>query len=325
MSRYTGNHCPVCEQKFKDGEDIVVCPDCGTPYHRECWQKIGTCMHSSEHAAGFEWKPDTEPESAEAICPNCGTHNPVGAQFCNHCGVPLPKPGEAPAGQPRQEDGPVYARRPGSEQGPHIDAYGPGADGSIYRRQIGPDDPIDGIRARDWASFVGRSSLYYLMQFFRMSETKRKASVSFSAFFLGPIYFFYRKMWRLGALFTALEMALAVPSVIYMLYLSEAPLLAGVGLGWLPAAMNICYVAEWVLKFVMGLFAVYWYKKEASRRIQAIYAATPEGPGRTDALALQGGTSLAAVLLYLAAALALGFALSFLIGPNWDALVSSFL
>lgn len=325
MSRYTGNHCPVCEQKFKDGEDIVVCPDCGTPYHRECWQKVGACLHRSEHAAGFEWKPDAEPESIEAVCPNCGTHNPAGAKFCNHCGVPLPKEEADTRQPPRQEDGPVYTRRPGEGREPHIDAYGPGADGSIYRREIGPDDPIDGIRARDWASFVGSSSLYYLMQFFRMSETKRKASVSFSAFLLGPIYFFYRKMWKLGALFTVLEAVLAVPSVVYLLRVSEAPLLMSMPLGWLPAAMNVCYVAEWVLKFVMGMFAVYWYKQEASRRIQAICAATPDGPGRADALALQGGTSVAAVVIYLAATLAVGFALSFLVGPNWNAMVNSLL
>ena len=31
MTRYTGNHCPVCEQAFTDTDDIVVCPDCGAP------------------------------------------------------------------------------------------------------------------------------------------------------------------------------------------------------------------------------------------------------------------------------------------------------
>mgnify|MGYP002771496784 CR=1 FL=1 len=76
MARYTGNHCPVCEQEFTDNDDIVVCPDCGTPYHRACWQKVGACMHQSEHAAGFEWKPEVGAGAAEAAhaatCPNCG-------------------------------------------------------------------------------------------------------------------------------------------------------------------------------------------------------------------------------------------------------------
>ena len=89
MTDYKGNRCPVCEKTFKENDDIVVCPDCGTPYHRECWKKVGACLHEAEHAAGFEWTPDNVisggPE--DLVCPNCGTHNPLGAKFCNHCGV----------------------------------------------------------------------------------------------------------------------------------------------------------------------------------------------------------------------------------------------
>ena len=36
--------------------------------------------------------------------------------------------------------------------------------------------------------------MYYLMQFFRMSETKQKVTLSLSAFLFGPAYLFYRKM-----------------------------------------------------------------------------------------------------------------------------------
>ena len=24
--------CPVCNKQFKEGDDIVVCPECGTPH-----------------------------------------------------------------------------------------------------------------------------------------------------------------------------------------------------------------------------------------------------------------------------------------------------
>ena len=44
--------------KFFDDEDIVVCPECGTPYHRECWNRVGTCIHSAEHGS-YEWKSDS--------------------------------------------------------------------------------------------------------------------------------------------------------------------------------------------------------------------------------------------------------------------------
>ena len=137
MTRYTGNHCPVCEQAFTDEDDIVVCPDCGTPYHRACWQKVGACMHKSEHAAGFEWQPEFGPEAEkaahEATCPNCGTHNQPGAAQCSHCGCPLPKD-NGPRPDPKDEDAqvPIYARDPSTlhkpdnsrtTPGPRIDTY----------------------------------------------------------------------------------------------------------------------------------------------------------------------------------------------------------
>ena len=114
MTRYTGNHCPVCEQAFTDTDDIVVCPDCGTPYHRDCWKKVGACMHRSEHAAGFEWQPEIGPEAVkaahEATCPNCGTRNTPGAARCSHCGCPLPRSeaDSADAAKP-EEQVPIYA------------------------------------------------------------------------------------------------------------------------------------------------------------------------------------------------------------------------
>ena len=176
MTRYTGNHCPVCEQAFTDEDDIVVCPDCGTPYHRACWQKVGVCMHKSEHAAGFEWQPEVGPDADkaahEATCPNCGTHNTPGAVRCAHCGCPLPKaPDPITAKTDDEKSVPIYARDPSAVNnsrtapGPHIDTFGTGEDGGIYRREIGPEDPIDGIKAKDWAAYVGRSPMYYLMQF----------------------------------------------------------------------------------------------------------------------------------------------------------------
>ena len=32
MADYKGNTCPVCKQKFKEADDIVVCPDCGKEF-----------------------------------------------------------------------------------------------------------------------------------------------------------------------------------------------------------------------------------------------------------------------------------------------------
>lgn len=321
MAQYWGEPCPVCKKKFKEGDDIVVCPECGTPYHRACWEEVGHCVHEAEHAAGFEWKPSLAEGPAEAVCPNCGTHNPAGATYCNHCGVPLPRPGAQPQPKTGPDAGPVYAReqsgyrprRPENE--PRMTAYAAGRDGGIYRREIGPDDPIDGIKARDWASFVGRSSSYYLMQFFRMSETRRKLGLSFSVLLFGPAYYFYRKMWREGAFYAVLSLVFAVPNALLLLMDAGVVGTAGWNISLLSTMADVCYIASLILSVVMCLFAVYLYKQAAAKRIQDIYARVPEGPDRADALAMTGGTSLLAAVVYLSANLILTGYFMTLLGP----------
>ena len=328
MTRYTGNHCPVCEQAFTDTDDIVVCPDCGTPYHRDCWKKVGACMHRSEHAAGFEWQPEIGPEAVkaahEATCPNCGTRNTPGAARCSHCGCPLPRSeaDSADAAKP-EEQVPIYARDPSAVNnrsaapGPHIETYSADRDGGIYRREIGPEDTIDGIKAKDWATYVGRSPMYYLMQFFRMSITNRKAAVCLSAFLFGPAYLFYRKMWKEGLLTAVLTIVLSIPTFIEIISVFNPSLLGAMPLGWLPAAVNVCAVASWALNIILGLFAVSWYRREAKKNIDRIYADYPDGEARTDALLQKGGTNLLAALLYFGIMLLLASLVINLAGPGF--------
>ena len=337
MARYTGNHCPVCEQAFTDNDDIVVCPDCGTPYHRACWQKVGVCMHRSEHAAGFEWQPEVGAGAAEAahaaVCPNCGNHNTPGAVRCSHCGCPLPKPGEesqnAPgaAPQPPQNQGPIYARNPGdvnpnaaprndpAAPGPHIDTYSSGPDG-IQRREIGPEDPIEGIKAKDWAAFVGRSPMYYLMQFFRMSETKQKVTLSLSAFLFGPAYLFYRKMWKQGLLAALVMVLLSIPGFMEIIVTFNPSFFGALPLGWLPAAYTIGEIGTWALKVILGMFAVSWYHESSKAQIEEIYMACPEGENRTELLVQRGGTNLLAAVLYFGIMCLLQVAILYMAGPS---------
>ena len=327
MTRYTGNHCPVCEQAFTDEDDIVVCPDCGTPYHRACWQKVGVCMHKSEHAAGFEWQPEVGPDADkaahEATCPNCGTHNTPGAVRCAHCGCPLPKaPDPITAKTDDEKSVPIYARDPSAVNnsrttpGPHIDTFGTGEDGGIYRREIGHEDPIDGIKAKDWAAYVGRSPMYYLMQFFRMSETKQKVTLSLSAFLFGPAYLFYRKMWKQGLLATLVMIVLSIPGFMSIIATFNPTFFGSLPLGWLPAAYTIGEIGIWAFKVILGMFAVSWYHDSSKAQIEEIYMACPEGDGRTELLVQRGGTNLLAALLYFGIMCLLQVAILYMAGPS---------
>ena len=38
---FTQYTCPVCQKRFVLGDDVVVCPECGAPHHRECFEQNG--------------------------------------------------------------------------------------------------------------------------------------------------------------------------------------------------------------------------------------------------------------------------------------------
>ena len=46
---FTQYNCPVCDRKFESADDIVVCPECGTPHHRDCYDELGHCFYEDRH------------------------------------------------------------------------------------------------------------------------------------------------------------------------------------------------------------------------------------------------------------------------------------
>ena len=56
MADYTGKKCTVCDRSFSRDDDIVVCPDCGTPYHRECYLEKGERFPATQHSGSYYTK-----------------------------------------------------------------------------------------------------------------------------------------------------------------------------------------------------------------------------------------------------------------------------
>ena len=46
---YKKYKCPVCKEVFCEDDDVVVCPECGTPHHRGCWFENGKCANEALH------------------------------------------------------------------------------------------------------------------------------------------------------------------------------------------------------------------------------------------------------------------------------------
>lgn len=205
MMDFTGLKCPVCGKEFKKGDDIVVCPKCGAPYHRECFIEHGDCVFTDQHGRNFAWKPPVEaaPESPgeqapKRRCPRCGFPNSDTALFCEHCGLPLsdfvpPVETAGPAGpqgaQPSSQ--PRYIPQPGVGIPLGFDPLG----------GIKPDETFDGkIPAGEMARFVQTNTQYYIPVFSHIEKYNR-TRFNFSAFLFPGAWMLYRKIYKAGSWF----------------------------------------------------------------------------------------------------------------------------
>ncbi len=89
MPKYYGCPCEGCAKPLTLKDDIVVCPDCGAPYHRDCYEKLGRCIHTPAHGAGYEWKFPYQ-DAALRTCPSCGERTLRSEPNCRCCGAALP-------------------------------------------------------------------------------------------------------------------------------------------------------------------------------------------------------------------------------------------
>ena len=214
MPKYYGCPCEGCGEPLTLQDDIVVCPDCGAPYHRTCYEKLGQCIHRPAHAAGYEWKFPYE-ESQLRTCPACGERTLRDAEKCRCCGAVLPPEEQEPSPvSDTAEDSFDYSRM--------YRQFGGASDPEkeFFEEAFGKEAQMDGIARQDWLDYIGPAAPAYLAAYSRMQLQKSKISMSFSALLFGPFYFFYRKAWRPAFGFLAAEMLLAAPTFIEMLQLS---------------------------------------------------------------------------------------------------------
>lgn len=298
MSYFRNAVCPVCKQQLAEQDDVVVCPECGAPYHRACYKQSGHCLYEDKHGAGFSYLPDPPSgEQAEAagfvICPHCGKGNPVDATACGNCGSPLPVRPQTGRPNPRHSEPPPDAtpayRRSRADATPDTGKFRPLGDGGIHfgpldengepinpmeqlLSQLDENEKLDGFTFREWLSFLGPSGPVYLFQFRQMDTNRTGHSFSLSAALFAPIYFLYRKMWGWGLLALLGETLCALPALLGTLYTMHAI----TALPWSMTLQTLQQAALYVMYLGLALdlfwgFAAYkLYRRQCVRQIGAV-------------------------------------------------------
>ena len=195
--RYENEKCPVCGEAFKADDDVVVCPYCATPHHRNCYNELGKCANEEKHKEGFVWQKtsDTPPiieEKTEepkdySVCVECGTKNKKNALVCSNCGSVI-------NAEIRKE------LLPQNVNSVFVD--GRAVDNNEFI------DEENTVSVKEAASFIQKNRAGYIKVFLDSKRTKRNPKFNFAAFLLGPYWFFFRKMYKTGFGFLGINFAL---------------------------------------------------------------------------------------------------------------------
>ncbi len=318
MPKYYGCPCEGCGEPLTLQDDIVVCPDCGAPYHRTCYEKLGQCIHRPAHAAGYEWKFPYE-ESQLRTCPACGERTLRDAEKCRCCGAVLPPEEQEPSPvSDTAEDSFDYSRM--------YRQFGGASDPEkeFFEEAFGKEARMDGIARQDWLDYIGPAAPAYLAAYSRMQLQKSKISMSFSALLFGPFYFFYRKAWRPAFGFLAAEMLLAAPTFIEMLQLSGSSFAPALSASALTVLARVCSLLSFLLMLVRGMYGKWLYRRSAASRIRRIQSEFPDARQRQAGLRAQGGVSFGAVFLCILLLTLGGSLFTLLLGPDLQALLNAF-
>lgn len=219
MLNYINQPCPLCGKHMHGEDDIVVCPVCATPQHRECWMSEGHCVNEALHSPDYVWKPreeariDEPEEENTVVCPSCGTKNPDGSFHCKSCGNLL---GEEKDGLTCTFCG--TENKSGSkicEQcGAPLIFESKFFDKNIYMNGINipGDEAIGNTTAGEAALYIQNSARRYIPKFKKISSGK-VISFNWAAFLFSPYWFFYRKLYKAGIILLVL-----FASITFMTY-----------------------------------------------------------------------------------------------------------
>ncbi|MEG1178962.1 MAG: RING finger protein [Oscillospiraceae bacterium] len=251
--RYECLPCPVCNSIFGEKDDIVVCPICGTPHHRGCWQKTGNCANKAKHSEGFSWV------SPLADLPKSD----------NSIGTAKMKSEHSFSDTKVDSNGMPFE----SEELMKMSGF----------RPIDGEESIGDLKVKDYGECIDKNRQKYIPKIYTMNKLNRKISWNWSAFFFSIPWLFYRKMVGIGVILAIFVSVIPIvfSSDLVNFYNDFASLMGTLSpdasteqLAALAPQMPLSFtVARYLLFAAMafcGMFGNYFYMKKATKDIKTL-------------------------------------------------------
>ncbi len=308
MPNYIGEKCLECNSKFTHNDDIVVCPTCGTPYHRECYFKNNKCINEELHKSNSFWKSEKKlkMEIENRICRNCGYINPENVSSCQKCNFNLDDNEELNNIEElnSNEEFAIYN---------NLDEY-------IKKYYNEEFDKEHQITLSEISDYVKRNQGFYIPIFRRIKENKTKISFNILAYIFPTLYFANRKMYIFALISLGINFLLFLP--VFILFITNKDILNNNGtieeMLIFVSSIRKNNVVEFVenigifIKFGISLFANWLYYTSVIKNLKKIKSKHNEYEKYREEIKNVGGTSFGSVIIFIAASLFLPIFISYM-------------
>lgn len=304
--KYTGEKCFSCGKPFEDSDDVVVCPDCGTPYHRECFKNSGECINTKLHESGESWKKEVvENETPEYhTCPRCYSRFDGTENQCPRCGYNIENS--------ESSNESAFDNQNAKNLFDEFD---------VNKQNLGfnPDENFDGAKLKEITQFVDTNTLYYIPIFKRMKDFGTKVSFNAISLFFPYFYFANRKMWLWAVVTALLSTLFNVPSIIYLISTQETslPFMESItsfidsNSNFILNLIDACNFIDWAFRIIFCMFSNWIYFKYAVHSVNKLknhYG----GPVSPQCLKTKGGVKPVNILIIGAVTVAFEIAIYFI-------------
>ena len=324
IMEYNNYKCPVCSKPFEKDEDIVVCPECGTPHHRDCYDSLGHCFYEEKHNSNFSFdsvKKENSHDENKVICPVCQKDNPKGNRLCIYCGADLPRDTKD---ESKNAYTPPFTVENTEETQKSSQPQGTPFPGVVFDPMAGLKGDADvgnSVTVDEVTKFTKNNAPFYARLFSQINNSGR-SRFSFVGFIFGGGWLLYRKMYKIGAVITALyaftiflstylsitrsnflaESSEQIYNIVYSGgYFFSSKIFSDLGAFFSSMSGEnlftfILYYSMGILQFALRLVTAIcghrWYYKHSIKKINAIKATSGSREKLNASLEEKGGVNL---------------------------------
>ena len=202
--------CAVCDAYLFEEDDVVCCPVCGAPHHRDCYISIGRCGFEQFHGTDLQYSDDadttenttentadntnTNTSGRSRVCTQCGKDYPTDARFCPYCG---------------------YSEMTGFFAEGQFKNFNPIDENT---------DIGEGVTAKEASEVILLNNYRYVSRFLTLNK-KKKTSWNWAGFLLPGSWLAYRKMYKeaiVAVVFSIISTLLTFPITFALAQLPDS-------------------------------------------------------------------------------------------------------